>query len=433
MNTITLNKQISVRAEYDCIVCGGGCAGFIAAISAARAGLRTALIDRYGFLGGTATAGYVVPISGFYFKERRVVGGIAWEFVNRLEQQGAALVELPKGHVSVHPEYYKLIAEQMVEESGVELYTNATLTDCMTDGHSITHIVIHDKSGTYALAAKTFIDATGDGDLAAMAGAPMRTDDSGSMQPISLCFLIENVDATTDLLKPYIHHNGKDAKQSVNNIIRDYLLSCPDAPQFGGPWFNTLLRGSSLAVNITRACCDATDPRAYAAAERKLRRDMFALIELLRKKFPEFKDCAIVSSGINAGIRETRHLIGKGTATLQSFLDGTTYTCPAAHSAHPMDIHDPKSAGQQLIRLENNAYIPCDALVCEQLDNLITAGRCISAEAGPYASLRVQATLMSIGEAAGLMAKLSQASSTPVHALDEAALSTMIAERNFVL
>lgn len=433
MNTITLTKQIPVRADYDCIVCGGGCAGFTAAISAARAGLRTALIDRYGFLGGTATAGYVVPISGFYFKENRVVGGIAWEFVNRLEKQGAALVELPKGHVSVHPEYYKLIAEQMVEECGVELYTNAILTDCMTDNRQITHAIIHDKSGTYALTAKTFIDATGDGDLACMAGAPMRTDESGSMQPISLCFLIENVDATTDLLRNYIHHNGKDAKQSVNTIIRDYLLSCEDAPQFGGPWFNTLLRGNSLAVNITRACCDATDPHAFAAAERKLRRDMFTLVELLRAKFPEFKDCAIVSSGINAGIRETRHLIGKGTATLQSFLDGTTYTCPAAHSAHPMDIHDPKSAGQQLIRLENNAYIPCDALVCTQLDNLITAGRCISAEAGPYASLRVQATLMSIGEAAGLMAKLSQASGTPVHALDETALSAMIAERNFVL
>lgn len=433
MNTITLTKNIPVRADYDCIVCGGGCAGFVAAISAARAGLRTALVERYGFLGGTATAGYVVPISGFYFKGNRVVGGIAWEFVNRLEAQGAALVELPKGHVSVHPENYKVVAEQMVEESGVELYTNTMLIDTVTEGKKVTHVILNDKSGTYALTAKTFIDATGDGDLADMAGAPMRSADSGTMQPLSLCFVIENTDATTDLLKNCIHHNGRDAKQSVNTVIHDYLLSCPEAPQFGGPWFNTLLLGNSLAVNITRAGCDATDPRAFAAAERKLRRDMFVIIDLLRAKFPEFKNSAIVSSAINAGIRETRHLIGKGTATLQSFLDGTTYTCPAAHSAHPMDIHDPKSSAQQLIRLENNAYVPCDALVCEQLDNLIVAGRCLSAEAGPYASLRVQATLMSTGEAAGLMAKLSQSSGAPVHALEDATLSAMIAERNFVL
>lgn len=433
MNTLTLTKNIPVRAEYDCIVCGGGCAGFVAAISASRAGLRTALIERYGFLGGTATAGYVVPISGFYFKEKRVVGGIAWEFVQRLEAQGAAMVELPKGHVSVHPENYKLVAEQMVEESGVELYTNTVLIDSVTDGKKITHIILNDKSGTYALTAKTFIDATGDGDLAYMSGAPMRSADSGTMQPLSLCFVIENVDATTDLLKPYIHHNGRDAKQSVNTVIREYLLSCPDAPQFGGPWFNTLLLGNSLAVNVTRAGCDATDPRAFAAAERKLRRDMFRILALLREKFPEFKDSAIVSSAINAGIRETRHLIGKRTATLQSFLDGTTYACPAAHSAHPMDIHDPKSAAQQLIRLENNAFVPCDALVCEQFNNLIVAGRCLSAEAAPYASIRVQATLMSTGEAAGLMAKLSQVSDAPVHALEKSALCAMIAERNFVL
>lgn len=343
------------------------------------------------------------------------------------------MVELPKGHVSVHPENYKLVAEQMVEESGVELYTNTVLIDSVTDGKKITHIILNDKSGTYALTAKTFIDATGDGDLAYMSGAPMRSADSGTMQPLSLCFVIENVDATTDLLKPYIHHNGRDAKQSVNTVIREYLLSCPDAPQFGGPWFNTLLLGNSLAVNVTRAGCDATDPRAFAAAERKLRRDMFRILALLREKFPEFKDSAIVSSAINAGIRETRHLIGKRTATLQSFLDGTTYACPAAHSAHPMDIHDPKSAAQQLIRLENNAFVPCDALVCEQFNNLIVAGRCLSAEAAPYASIRVQATLMSTGEAAGLMAKLSQVSDAPVHALEKSALCAMIAERNFVL
>ena len=433
MNTVQLNQTIPVRAEYDCIVCGGGCAGFVAAISAARAGLRTALIEKYGFLGGTATAGYVVPISGFYFKGNRVVGGIAWEFVQRLEERGAALVELPKGHVSVHPETYKLVAEQMVEESGVELYTNAMLTDCLTDGGRVTHTILHDKSGTYALAADTFIDATGDGDLAYMAGAPMRSDESGTMQPLSLCFLLEGVDATTDLLRDHIHHNGIGGKASVSTVIHDYLLTCPDAPQFGGPWFNTLLIGDSLAVNITRAACDATDSRAFAAAERKLRRDMFAIVELLRAHFPEFKNCGVVSSAINAGIRETRHLIGVKTVTPQDFLGGVTYDCPAAHCAHPMDIHDPKTSAQQVIYLDKNAYIPCEALICDRFDNLIVAGRCLSAEAGPYASLRVQATLMSTGEAAGLMASLHHTSRAPVHTLDHKVLSAMIAERNFVL
>ncbi len=433
MNTISLNKTLAVREQYDCIVCGGGCAGFVAAISAARAGLRTALIERYSFLGGTATAGYVVPISGFYFKGTRVVGGIGWEFVEKLVARGAAIVELPKGHVSVHPEDYKVVAEQMVEEAGVDMYTNTVLIDCKTDGAKVTHVILSDKSGLYALAAKTFIDATGDGDLAYMAGAPMTVIDRSSVQPMSLCFVMENADITTPLLKNCIHHNGIDAKQSVNTVIHEYLVGCPDAPQFGGPWFNSLVRGNSVAVNITRAACDATDPRDYAAAERKLRRDMFAIMELLRARFPEFKDAAIVSSAINAGIRETRHLVGVETATLKDFLEGTTYPCPAAHSAHPMDIHDPKSSAQQLIHLEANAYVPCGSLVCAKLDNLIVAGRCLSSEPGPYASLRVQATLMSTGEAAGVMAALSQDSAAPVHALDQNKLSAIIRERNFVL
>ena len=114
MNTIKLSKEISVIADYDTVVCGGGPAGWIAAVSSARAGKKTALIERYGFIGGTATAGYVVPISGFFFKERRVVGGIAWEFVEELEKIGAAMVEYPKGHVSVNPEYYKLVARRML-------------------------------------------------------------------------------------------------------------------------------------------------------------------------------------------------------------------------------------------------------------------------------------------------------------------------------
>lgn len=432
MNTVSVNKSVPVLASYDVVVCGGGCAGWVAAVSAARAGLRVALVEKYGFLGGTATAGYVVPISGFYFKEKRVVGGIAWEFVERLEKSGAALVELPKGHVSVHPENYKLVSEQMAVEAGVELYTNAMLIDCLTDQKKITHVIIHDKSGTYALGADTFIDATGDGDLAYMSGAPMRRDEN-AMQPLSLCFLLENVDASTELLKNCIHHNGRDSKQSVNAVIRDYLSSCADAPQFGGPWFNTLLLGKSLAVNITRVGCDATDSRAFAAAERKLRGDMFAIVEILRRKFPEFRDCAIVSSAINAGVRETRHLVGKGTATLQSFLDGVTYKCPAAHCAHPMDMHDPKSSAQKLIRLENDAYVSCDTMVCEAVDNLIVAGRCLSAESAPYASLRVQATLMATGEAAGLMAALSKNSKSPVWDLPEDTLREMIDERGFVL
>ena len=435
LKTVEIRKKAPVVGEYDVIVCGGGPAGLSAAISAARCGRKTALIERYGFLGGTATGGFVVPVSGFYFKGKRVVGGIAWEFVQRLEQLGAAQVELPKGHVSVNVEYYKQIAEWMVFESGVDLYTNAYLSGCVKDGARVTHVLIESKSGTEALAGNCFIDATGDGDLCHMAGVPMLPA-AEERQPVSLCFVLSGVKTDTPLLRDCIHHDGKNGKPSCNAEIRQYLLEQLDsgnAPQFGGPWFNALLKGNSLAVNVTRADVDATDRAAFAAAERKLRLDMFRLVDLLRERYAEFENCEIVSSGVNAGVRETRHIKGVRIMTLRDVLDGRMPTCPVAHCAHPMDIHSAGSAAQQLTSLKGDCYVPHEAMVAGDFPNLIAAGRCISAEREPYASLRVQATVMSIGEAAGLMADLHCESGAPVCALPTEILKKRIDERGFVL
>lgn len=435
LKTVEIRKKAPVVGEYDVIVCGGGPAGLSAAISAARCGRRTALIERYGFLGGTATGGYVVPISGFYFQGKRVVGGIAWELVERLKEMGAAQVELPKGHVSVNIECYKLVAEQMAVESGVALYTNAYLSACMSEGTRVTHVIMESKSGTEAIAGKCFIDATGDGDLCHMAGVPTLPA-CEERQPVSLCFVLSGVETNTPLLRDCIHHDGKNGKPSCNAEIRSYLLerlAAGETPQFGGPWFNALLLGDSLAVNMTRADVDATDRAAFSVAERKLRGDMFRLVELLREKYAEFKHCEIVSSAVNAGVRETRRIKGVYTMTLKDVLDGIRPACPVAHCAHPMDIHSAKSAAQRLTGLSGDCYVSHETMVAAGFPNLIAAGRCISAEREPYASLRVQATVMSIGEAAGLMADLHCETGAPTDVLPKEILKKRIDDGKFVL
>ncbi|MGM9641873.1 MAG: FAD-dependent oxidoreductase [Eubacteriales bacterium] len=434
MLTINIEKKVKVIAEYDTVVCGAGPAGWIAAVSSARAGKKTALIERYGFIGGTATAGYVVPISGFFFKEKRVVGGIAWEFVNELEKLDAAFVEYPKGHVSVNPEYYKLVARRMLIDAGVELYTNTYLTDCIKENNRVTHIIINSKNGDEAIAGKCFIDATGDGDLFARAGAPM-LEKTNELQPMSLCFVVTNVDTTTELLKNCIHHDGKHGN-SINTVIHNRLVEIGKirpVPQFGGPWFNVLLKGNSLAVNITRAEADATDREAYTKAEGKLHADMIAIMDILKAEFPEFKDAEIVVSAFNAGVRETRNIKGVYTLTNEDFAKGIEYECPVAHCAHPMDIHKAKNDDQVLIYLDKNSYVPYETMVSYSLDNVIAAGRCISAESDPYASLRVQATLMSMGECAGLAAALACKCELPVYSLPIKRLKEKIDERGCVL
>ncbi len=435
MATVEQKRTIPVRGEYDTVVCGGGPAGFVAAISAARAGQRTALIERFSFLGGMATASYVVPISGFFKKGTRVVGGIAWEFVSRMEKAGGALVEYPRGNVSIDPEIYKIVAGEMVIESGVTLYTDSMVTDVLKDGKRVTHVVIENKNGAEAIAGRCFIDATGDGDVFARAGAEMM-DAPESLQPASLCFILTGVDASTDLLRDYIHHDGGKVKSSSPRAIREYLLEEMEAgraPQFGGPWFNTTLSGDGLAVNITRAEADATSREQMTETETRLRKDMYALVERLRAKYPEFKNAAVTASGFSVGVRETRHLKGLYTLSLEDVYSEKQFDCPVAHCAHPMDIHSAKDAAQSLKQVPSNVFVPYESTVTEEIDNLIAAGRFVSAEREPFASLRVQATVMSLGEGAGLASALANETGLPVSELPRDVLRRMIDERKFVL
>ena len=402
---IPLRKEVPLAGAYEVVVCGGGPAGIMAAVSAARQGRRTALVERYGFLGGTATGGLVVPVSGFYQNGERVIGGLPWEFIQRLLDMDAAIVELPKGHISVNIEAYKLLAQRMALEAGVALYTNSCLSHCTLENGSITHVFIESKNGTEALGAKIFIDATGDGDLCAMAGVPMQPD--SELQPMSLCFVLDGVDVTTPLLRDSIHHDGRGGRPSANAELRGYLLECVEQGrlrQFGGPWFNTLVQGTGIAVNVTRRGGCAVNRAELTAAELQLREDMFTIVGLLKEKYPEFRNCSIVSSGINAGVRETRRILGRYTLTGQDLLEGRKFPCPVARCAHPMDVHKAASSQQTLTKLEKPAYIPHTALLPQGVDNLIAAGRCISADRDAYASLRVQGTLMSVGTAAGIMA-----------------------------
>lgn len=427
MSQVKLNRDVPVVAHYDTVVCGGGPAGWVAAVSAARNGAKTALIERYGFLGGTATAGLVVPLSGCYFQGNRVVGGITWEFVQKLEELGAAQIELPKGHISFHPEYYKLVAQSMVLESGGDLFTNTTLIDCTVEDSHIWSVIVSNKAGIQAISADCFIDATGDGDLSYFAGVPMLPQ-ADPLQPVSLCFLLEGVDTETALLRDSIRHDGKDGKASCNEVIRQRLQNY--GTQFGGPWFNTLQKGGSLAVNVTRSAVDATDPKAFAKAEYKLRCDMFDLVQILKREFPEFQNCEIVSSAVNAGVRETRHIKGLYTMTAADVKNPGKEPCPVARLAHPIDIHAAKGSAQTLIRLTKDVYVPYDAMVCREIANLIVAGRCISAEKEPYASVRVMGTLMCMGEAAGIAANLAVHLGCGVRDIPRNELRRKLLERN---
>ena len=417
--------------SFDVLVCGGGPSGMMAALAAARQGAKVALVERYGFLGGMATAGYVAPLSEFAFAGERVIGGIPWEFVQRLESMGGAFVEWPKGNVDFDIELYKLCAQRMLLEAGVELFTHTTVAGCYMQDGSISGVVVENKNGAQTLRARRYIDATGDGDLAFLAGVPMQDNPDGELQPLSYCFVLSGVDTDSELLRRYMYHNGRKGSSEckpVREALLKYKADGGDIPDFGGPWFNSVMHGGSVAVNITRAAADSTDNRDFTAAEWRLREDIFKFTAALRKLVPEFRNCYVSSTAPQAGIRESRRILGVHTVTAEEYVSGMKYDDSISRGAHQIDMHASKGSGQTLIKLKQAAYVPYRALIAKDFPNLIVAGRCISADRKALASLRVQASCMGIGQAAGVAAAQSIREGKAVQEIDISTLTATLRE-----
>lgn len=416
IGTITQTKEVPVIAEYDVVVCGGGPSGFIAAIAAARTGARTALVERYGFLGGMATAALVAPISVFNYNDRRIIDGIPWEFVQRLIDVGGAREERPLGNITFSPEKYKLIAQRMVVEAGVDVYFHSYLTGCKKEGTRVTHIVMENKNGAEALAAKYFIDCTGDADLSLHAGVPMQPMKS-ELQPATLIFLLGGVD--TDAL-PMIRHSQQGVNYhdlNMRQILED-LGKEKDLPLFGGPWYCGVMDHGLVLVNMTRTYANMADNRQATRAECMLREDVFTFLEIFRERIPAFKNAFLVYTAPQTGTRETRRIKGVHTLTGEEYINATDFPDSISRGCHPVDIHSSASNNQRCEFLKDAAFVPYRCLIAPGFPNLLVGGRAFSADGISSASVRVQASVMGLGQAAGVAAALCVQARTDVGDVD---------------
>ena len=408
---------MSAERLCDVFVAGGGPGGFAAAISAARHGADTLLVERYGFLGGMATIGLVNPFMTYWAGDEQIIEGVLQELTERLSALGA----YGKGsRTAFDPEAYKYVCDQMAQEAGVRLLFHTMLTDAVTSGAEITSVEIAGKSGKSRVEAKVYIDGTGDADLAFLARAKceMGRPQDGLTQPTTLNFRVCQVDQ--DRIPP------RDEFNRLYDLAKaEGRLDCPRENVL---MFYTTRRGE-MHFNQTRITgIDGTSAEDLTRAEIEGRRQAWQFLEFLRRDASGFENAEILVSGPQIGIRESRRVIGDYVLTEEDVLEARKFDDVIARGSYSIDIHSPTGAGTVIKRLKpGESYdIPYRCLTPLGLDNLLIAGRPISATHEAHSSLRIMPICMAIGQAAGTAAAISVNRGIAPRTLDIAALQVAL-------
>lgn len=414
-------RDIPVIARPDVLVAGGGAAGLAAAVAAARAGADTLLVERHGFLGGTLSAVTLGTLCGAYLVDgsgcRALVGGLHAHLVGRLEARGATMpprrwlrnVSIPYDPIALRAE-----ADAMLADAGVRVLLHALLADVRVEGSRVRAVFVEHKGGRGAILPRMVIDATGDADLCARAGAGFDVGDGGHTQFASTMLRFGGVD-----IARFLEISRAQRLERLEQAVADgHRLPRTSAGLQVHP-------GSGIVhANITRirqpdgSSPDLLDPWALTEAEREGRRQAALYERVLRDYMPGFSNARIVDMGAQLGVRESRLVHGHRRLREAAVRAGEQPADAIACCAWPMEQHGADS-GTVWDWLPEGAWygIPYGCLTVRDLDNLWVAGRNLSADHVAQSSARVAATCMAMGEAAGTAAALAASRDCASHEL----------------
>ncbi len=397
-------RQTPIIGRYDVVVAGGGPSGFIAALAAARSGAKTLLLERYPFLGGNGTAGLMTCYNGFRNQRPpealQTVKGIPAEYIAELVRLGgiADMDNYPKPvpHdvirgdlpycIGFDPEAAKVAMFNLIQREGVSLRLHSWVVAPMMEGARVTGVIVESKSGRQAIAAGIVVDATGDGDIAAGAGAPfMSPAAQGDRMGMSLMYRLGGV--------------PESVKDSFGGIrIGDRVVKW--GPGFGG---------------------DGLDVENLTRAEVESRVKLWDQVRELRGK-PGLESTYLMQTAMCIGVRETRRILGEYTVTEQDAIKGTRFPDVIAISSNPM----PSYHGRRFFFEHEGFDIPYRSLVPQKVEGLVLTGRCISCEQGPFQSARSMAPAMAVGHASGCAAALAARMGTPPRKLEIGQLQKLL-------
>ncbi len=438
-------RRIPVAAEVDVLVVGGGTAGVMAAIAAARHGAKTLIVEQYGFLGGTHTAALVSPVCPNYHPDGRpLTEGIGQEIFDRLAKQGRA-----EGRVNgcynadedwpwFDPEALKYLLDEIVEESGAKILFNTIVSDVIRDNGSIIGVIVENKGGRSALMGRQIIDASGDADVAFRAGVPI---ESGRLldrlnQPSSLRFLAGNVDfdkCCTFLRKhgvkrpatpsvSYARGGGaKDLEKYFGQLLAEGLVDAEILDYF--QFYSAPGRPGEISFNCPELRkFSATDGWDASRMQLEGRRKISKIMDFCQRYIPGFEASYIAYTAPMVGVRESRRIVGEYVLTEVDVLSGMKFPDAVARNNWPPDIHSP-SDDEGLMFTQDSfsadyVEIPYRALVPLKVDNLLVTGRCISATFEAQAAVRISRTCHALGQAAGTAAAMACAEKITPRQLD---------------
>jgi hypothetical protein len=446
MMTHKESSALPVSAEVDVLIAGGGPAGIGAALSAARNGQKTLIVEQFNCLGGVATAGGHGHISKYDESGtgRRIVGGVADEIAANVVRNK---IGTRNSHgIMFEVEGLKLLLDQMAEESGCELLYHTFLSDSVVEDGKITGVVVQNKTGRSIIKAKRIVDCTGDGDIAALAGCDFevgRISDQ-KCQPVTLMFTIGGVDwgkvqaFSSQYMKD--HPDEQPDSWKLKGVYAKAIKNGDMEPYQTGNmgWWWSATRPDFVGVNFTHVIhIDSTKAEDLTKATLEARRQCYKTIEVYRKYIDGMQGCYMVSTPNTIGIRESRRITGDYILTgddlkaEREFNDGICYGsffvdihCIDGPGMDPTIWHPPKGF---------KYHIPYRSLVPKKVDNLLTAGRCVSCTHIALGSIRVMVPCIAMGEAAGTAAALSIKARTTPRALDINLLKNQLRKQKCIL
>ncbi|WP_020530359.1 FAD-dependent oxidoreductase [Flexithrix dorotheae] len=399
-------REIPVVGNYDVIICGAGPAGVTAAIEAGRTGAKTLLLEVHGCLGGVWTAGLLT-----WILDNKNKSGIMEEIITSLKQM-QAVSDIPTGSsISFDAELMKVLLEQMCLEARVDVqyFTRAVATS-IDSKNRITHVITESKSGREAWGGKVFIDASGDGDLAALSGCSFDLgNEKGEMQPFSLLAMVGGV--RVDEIKEFVRWEGDSGQQSKSRLV-EQIVKAGILPSYTKPGLYPVRDDLFMFMGNHEYGYSSLNAKEISKATLHARAELHSIINGLQSLGGPWKSLKLISTAEQIGVREGRRIHGLYQVTQKDLISGIRHNDAVCRVNFGVDVHSVKKEGEKKGSynqgIKSKPYdIPLRALIAKDVNGLMMAGRCISGDFIAHSSYRVTGNSVPMGQAAGKVAAMA--------------------------